>query len=255
MLIARRGHQRKTAVRASLIARAETISIWFAAHRPLPPYTLSPVTQGVANRVESAELSISSIEPAVERQPGARAPAPGRLRLVQSFVNSRWDLDRNLEEQLSSPSALTGWLVARGLLEPGARIGSAGLARALDVREGLRELLFVNNGATSDPSVVEGLNLALQGPGLFVQLDPGARPDFVAGRRDLDGALGAIATIVAVAQLDGSWTRLKACRGNHCGWAFYDHSRNQGSSWCAMSVCGQRAKARTYRSRRRKHED
>lgn len=203
-------------------------------------------------RVDPAELSISSIEPAVERQPGGRAPAPDRLRLVQSFVNSRWDLDRNLEEQLSTPAALAGWLAARRLLDPGARIGSAGLERALDVREGLRELLFVNNGATGDLSVIERLNLALHGPGLFVRLDPEARPDFMARRRDLDGALGVIAAIVAVTQLDGSWTRLKACRGNHCGWAFYDHSRNQGSSWCAMSVCGQRAKARTYRSRRKR---
>jgi predicted RNA-binding Zn ribbon-like protein len=209
------------------------------------------VTHAAVHRVDRGGLSLSSIEPAAERQPGGRAPAPGQLRLVQSFVNSRWDLDRNLEEQLANPAALAGWLVARGLIDPGARIGSADLERALEVREGLRELLFVNNGAAGDARVIERLNLALEGPGLFVQLDPEARPEFRSRRRDLDGALGVIATIAAITQVDGSWARLKACRGTHCGWAFYDHSRNQGGSWCAMSVCGSRAKARTYRRRRK----
>jgi predicted RNA-binding Zn ribbon-like protein len=111
--------------------------------------------------------------------------------------------------------------------------------------------LPVTRGSAADRSAIERLNRALRGPGLFVQLDPWAPPDFNAQRRDLDAALGLLATIVAVAQLDGSWSRLKACRGDHCGWAFYDHSRNQAGSWCAMSVCGSRAKARHYRQRKR----
>ena len=130
------------------------------------------MTHAAVHREDRGGLSLSSIEPAAERQPGGRAPAPGQLRLVQSFVNSRWDLDRNLEEQLANPAALAGWLVARRLVDPGARIGSADLERALEVREGLRELLFVNNGAAGDARVIERLNLALEGPGLFVQLDP-----------------------------------------------------------------------------------
>jgi predicted RNA-binding Zn ribbon-like protein len=210
------------------------------------------VTQAAVHRVDRGGLSLSSIEPAAERQPGGRAPAPGQLRLVQSFVNSRWDLDCDLEEQLANPAALGRWLVAHRLLDSGARIGSAGLERTLEVREGLRDLLFVNNGAAADARAIERLNLALRGSGVFVRLDPEARPDFRSKRRDLDGALSVIATVVATTQLDGSWARLKACRGTHCGWAFYDHSRNQGSSWCAMSVCGSRAKARTYRRRRKR---
>jgi predicted RNA-binding Zn ribbon-like protein len=31
---------------------------------------------------------------------------------------------------------------------------------------------------------------------------------------------------------------------------FYDRSRNRGSHWCAMSVCGNRTKTRRYRARR-----
>jgi predicted RNA-binding Zn ribbon-like protein len=46
---------------------------------------------------------------------------------------------------------------------------------------------------------------------------------------------------------------LKACPGRHCGWAFYDHSRNQSARWCSMQICGDREKARAYYRRRSEH--
>jgi predicted RNA-binding Zn ribbon-like protein len=196
------------------------------------------------------ELTLGSITPRAERQPGNRAPAPGHLWLVQAFVNTFWDLDRNGDEQLVDAQALAAWSVKRDLLEPGISLGQAELQRALDVREGLRAMLLANNGARPNQGAIERLNRALHGPGLIPALDPSAAPDFTAQRRDLNAALALIATIVALAQLDGRWSRFKACRGTHCGWAFYDHSRNQASSWCAMSVCGSRAKAREYRKRK-----
>jgi predicted RNA-binding Zn ribbon-like protein len=169
-------------------------------------------------------------------------------------VNTFWDLERGCREQWPTPVAVADWLTERDLLEPGTRLGAADLQRALDVRDGLRALLFANNGAHVDHGAVERLNRALRGPGLFVQLNPSAQPRFAGQRRDLDTAIARIATPVAVAQLDGSWQRLKACRGEHCGWTFYDYSRNQGSNWCAMSICGSRAKARAYRRRKGRSE-
>ena len=171
--------------------------------------------------------------------------------MVQAFVNSRWDLERDLQDQFTTPSSLAAWLAERALLEPGTRLTQAQLTRALNLREGLRAMLFVNNGAAPDPDAIERLNKALVGPGLFAQLGPDTAPDFDALRRDFNSALALIGTIVALAQVEGRWARLKACRGHHCGWTFYDHSRNQAGSWCAMSVCGSREKARAYRMRKR----
>jgi predicted RNA-binding Zn ribbon-like protein len=187
----------------------------------------------------------------LERQPGDRAPAPGDLGLVQSFVNTSWDLDHQGEEELRSPRELATWLSERRLLGPGATLTSADLRRALDVREGLRALLFTNNGAERDEEAIERLNRALGPTALAVRFDADAGPELSSRGRDLDAALGSLASIVAVAQIDGSWSRLKACRGVHCGWAFYDHSRNQSGHWCSMSICGSRSKAREYRRRRR----
>ena len=72
----------------------------------------------------------------------------------------------------------------------------------------------------------------------LVPLDPG-----------LDGALGQVVAIVYTSMADGSWQRMKACR--RCGWAYYDHSRNQSSAWCSMKYCGNRTKTRAYRRRHR----
>jgi predicted RNA-binding Zn ribbon-like protein len=184
-------------------------------------------------------------------QPGDRRPAPGDLELVQTFLNSRWDLTSRNEEELVSPGAVSTWLVEHGLVDRRYALTASDHSRVLDVREGLRTMLFVNNGASEDPEVVAGLNRALRAPRIYVQLAVADSPVFKPQPRDLDGALALIATIVALSQLDGSWSRMKACRGHDCGWAFYDHSRNQASNWCAMSVCGSRAKVRAYRKRRR----
>ena len=184
-------------------------------------------------------------------QPGNRRPAPGDLELVQTFLNSRWDLTSSNEEELASPSAVSTWFVEHGLFDRRRALTESDRRRVLEVREGLRTMLFVNNGASEDPEVVARLNRALRAPRIYIQFAGADTPEFKPRPRDLDGALALIATIVALSQLDGSWGRMKACRGHDCGWAFYDHSRNQASNWCAMSVCGARAKVRAYRSRRR----
>lgn len=184
-------------------------------------------------------------------QPGNRQPAPGDLELVQTFLNSRWDLTSANEEELSTAGAVSAWLVGHGLFDRRHALTESDRRRVIAVREGLREMLFVNNGAVEDPAVLAHLNRELRAPRIYVQLAATDAPAFKPEPRDLDGALALIGTIVALAQLDGSWSRMKACRGHDCGWAFYDHSRNQASSWCAMSVCGSRAKVRAYRKRRR----
>jgi predicted RNA-binding Zn ribbon-like protein len=69
--------------------------------------------------------------------------------------------------------------------------------------------------------------------------------------RGVDGALGRLLAIVAAAQADETWVRLKACPWQTCRWAFYDHSKNRSGRWCRMEVCGNRAKAAAFRARAR----
>ena len=65
----------------------------------------------------------------------------------------------------------------------------------------------------------------------------------------VDAGLGLLLSIVQGAIADGSWGRLKACRLHTCEWAFFDHTKNHSGAWCNMDVCGNRAKARTFRAR------
>jgi predicted RNA-binding Zn ribbon-like protein len=189
-------------------------------------------------------------------QPGGRPPAPGDLALVQAFVNSHYDLELEHGADLfATPAQLGRWLSARGLLAASARLRARELSRALAVREGLRRLAAGNNhpGASVTAARLQSLNQAAAGAGVEIRLEP-ARPRFVAAGAGLDRALGQVLAITATAMLDGTWRRLKVCPGDHCGWAFYDHSRNQTGRWCSMSVCGGRAKARAHYHRHREED-
>jgi hypothetical protein len=165
-------------------------------------------------------------------------PAPGRLELVQRFVNTV-DLEHG-REQLHSPARLRALLVDLGLLDAGARVTEPDLERALEIREGLRGLALANNQGVED-SVLEA-ELVVRIDGRNGVLEPACR--------DVDGALADLVGIVYTAMADGTWSRLKGCRREVCHWLFYDRSRNQSAVWCQMAVCGNRTKTKAYRARR-----
>jgi predicted RNA-binding Zn ribbon-like protein len=183
-----------------------------------------------------------------EIQPGRRPPAPGDLALVQAFINTHYDLVHvHGAELLATPTALGAWLLERNLIDGRATIRNADLERALALREALRGL------ARGERRALARLNDAARGAVTGVAFT-GTGPRFVVpAGAGLDGAFGRLLAIVASAMSDGSWTRMKICPGADCGWAFYDHSRNQTGRWCSMSVCGGRAKARAHYRRRSQH--
>src|SRR5215207_2071323 len=184
-------------------------------------------------------------------QPGGREPAPGELALVQAFINTRWDLTaEGLGETLVNPAALHDWLEARGLVGERDRLDPRDLDRALAIREGLRALAFANNQHQLNVGAIDAMRQASQGAATQIRIEPHG-PRFVPDAdTPIGAAIGAIFAITARAMIDGTWQRFKACPGRHCGWAFYDHSRNQSARWCSMKVCGDREKARAYYQRK-----
>jgi len=78
---------------------------------------------------------------------------PRELAPIEALVNTV-ELDTG-EEQLSSPAALRDWLAGQGLLDASAVVGDTDLAVAIELREALRAMLRVNDGAPVDPAAVE----------------------------------------------------------------------------------------------------
>ena len=169
--------------------------------------------------------------------------APGRLRIVQEFVNT---VDREHDRDwLATPTLLRDWLVERGLLSPGARVRQLDLQRAFELRAALRFLLGAENELGDSTDAFERAARAAR---LTFRLSDGSAI-LVPNVGGVAGALGHLLVTVDDAMTDGSWHRLKTCR--NCRWAFYDYSRNHSAAWCSMRLCGNRSKTRSYYRRRR----
>ncbi len=180
-----------------------------------------------------------------------REGAPGDLELVRAFLNSV-DIDAGLEE-LVDPRALARWLRGHGLLGARERVGEAEHARALALREALRDVLAAHSGLPVDERSLQVVNAASAAAPVAVVIDAHCASALRPAARGFDGAIGRLFAIIARADADGTWVRLKACTAENCRWVFYDHSRNRSSSWCNMAVCGNRAKARAFRERHASH--
>jgi predicted RNA-binding Zn ribbon-like protein len=154
--------------------------------------------------------------------------APEPLRRVQLLVNSI-DVEHQREW-------LPDWLAERGL-------DAGELERGRALREALRALVLANNGVRLEPVHLDALNVAAKR--VHAEVGEGGELRFAS-----DGdALDDVVAVALGAMVDGSWSRLKACR--NCRWCFYDESPNRSARWCSMQLCGNRKKTRAYRARLR----
>jgi predicted RNA-binding Zn ribbon-like protein len=179
-----------------------------------------------------------------ELEPGGRPKAPGRLELLQRFVNSHnhdfppeWD-------RLGTADRARAWLRRKGLVAPGDRVSGADAARLRELREAIRALLVAGEGARP----AEAIRKLSAGASLSVAVDATGRTALAAVPGGVDGAIATLLGILHEAQLTGDWSRMKGCR--RCEYAFYDRSKNRSAAWCAMSICGNRTKNRAYYRRR-----
>jgi predicted RNA-binding Zn ribbon-like protein len=185
----------------------------------------------------------------MQAEPGDRAPAPGRLRLVQRFVNTN-DLETG-PDLLPDAIALGAWLRDAGLLDASAEVTADDHRRAIALREAIRGLVAAHAGLPHDTGASDVVNEAARRADLRPMLADPLSTRLEPSAPGVDGALGRIVAAIHESVAEGTWPRLKACPADTCMWAFYDRSRNRSRTWCSMSVCGNRAKnRRAYRRRR-----
>ncbi|HKP99645.1 MAG TPA: ABATE domain-containing protein [Actinomycetes bacterium] len=181
-------------------------------------------------------------------EPGGRSKAPGRLELLQRFINSynhefprEWD-------RLGTPEKAHAWLLHKRLVGGDVRISAADAVRLRELREAIRALTIANQSGRPDAPSAGIVGRASRTARLRVAIDDAGRTNLEPDRPTVDGAVATLLGILHEAQLTGQWRRLKGCR--QCGYAFFDRSKNRSAAWCAMSICGNRTKNRAYRRRR-----
>jgi predicted RNA-binding Zn ribbon-like protein len=179
-------------------------------------------------------------------------PAPGRLRLVQAFLNST--NAKSGREDFTNPAALKEWLVESELIGPKAPVTESDVRQATAVRDALIGLISTRSGdGTIDADALDVLNRSTRSAQMSVSFEAAGRVRLEPLAPAVDGALGKLIAIVVDAMADGTWENLKICRGDDCSWAFYDRSKNHSGAWCDINDCGNVAKARSYRARHAHH--
>lgn len=172
------------------------------------------------------------------------------VRLIVSFVNTV-DIEAGTDA-LRTTEGILRWLVDRGLAAPDDNVGFADQADLVELRDALRGVLAGGSALSVGQGYLEATNRTAGRIPLFVSVDANGTMHLESRESSASArATAAILLAVLQAQGDGSWRRLKVCRNPGCQWVFYDRSRNQTRRWCEMRVCGNRAKARSFRERRR----
>jgi len=180
-----------------------------------------------------------------------RQRATGDIGLVQAFVNTV-DLQDGPEE-LSDPNTLKAWLVAKGLLNGGQPVEASDLKHAIALREAIRSVIGANSGSKVYPVDIATLNEAAAASGLRMRFGADGRPKLEPEATGVVAAMGRIVAAMYAAMEDDGWRRLKLCTSQACRWAYYDRSKNHSSRWCTMASCGNREKARRFRSQSKTH--
>jgi predicted RNA-binding Zn ribbon-like protein len=180
-------------------------------------------------------------------------PAPEPLNRVQALINTI-NLTTGIDS-LADPVVAQPLLEAQGLLLPGYFPTYEELFTIRGYREALRALLIQKSGgpAFTEQQLAPLRSIAYIATAYAYVDDEGGVGMAPVGDW-LPGRLVALLLIIAEAQRNGTWARLKACANEDCRRAFYDRSRNQGGTWCDMSSCGNKLKNRVFRARKNSRE-
>lgn len=163
-----------------------------------------------------------------------RKLAPGRLQLVQEFLNTAPMIVQ--QEQLVTEADLDVWLDEHGLSGARSSVSAADLVYTQAIRSALRELVDTNRGGVISTGSRSELTRASAAAHLGFDFDDRAHLVLRGGANGLQGVIGTMLAIVHEAMLSGEWARFKTCV--NCGWSFFDTSDDSDDLWCSDLACG-----------------
>jgi predicted RNA-binding Zn ribbon-like protein len=180
------------------------------------------------------------------------------------FVNtaSRWRSEP--VDRLGDYAGLWRWARLAGLVEdeeagPAAAEAEAARTAAFAEAQALRAALWrifdaAAHGAAVAAPDLETLRRWTRRAAQFRELaqsPDGFRERWTADAPPLEKPLFAIALAAENLLKSGRLDRLHVCGGDNCEWIFLDNSKNASRRWCSMATCGNDAKVKKFRRRRK----
>jgi predicted RNA-binding Zn ribbon-like protein len=152
-------------------------------------------------------------------------------------------------DDLRQPADLGAWMRTMKVVDAAPSITADELRHAVELRETVyrvaRAMVLDSRPAPAD---VERLNDVAAGCPPTPSVSRSGR---LVRTGDLAAALVAVARDALMLWELPDGAVLKRCDDDTCRRAFVDRSRANRRRWCGMANCGDRSKARAYRSRRR----
>lgn len=165
-------------------------------------------------------------------------------------------------ERLTSRMALADWAFHAGEIDRDRHARLRGAANAAEsvpeaaivLREALhaivRAVIAGQEPAEADTAILRDCAIRGMQRGAFVPAADGRFGwQIPSADSDFDWLLGRIALHALDMFRESDPSRFRCCPAKDCGFLFYDRSKNGSRRWCDMAVCGNRAKARTFRGR------
>jgi predicted RNA-binding Zn ribbon-like protein len=143
-------------------------------------------------------------------------------------------------------------MAQRGLLAAGVKITSTQFDTALQLRAGVRAYLQCEPlERRRNQDAARLLNTAMRLFPLVVEAGDDGSMALRGSRRDALARLSHVVAELHDGSLTGTLDRLKTCAAEECRRVFFDRSKPATRRWCMSTLCGNRAKTRTYRERHR----
>lgn len=169
-------------------------------------------------------------------------------------------------ELLQSYDMLIAWGIGAGAVAPaeaGPLLNAAGadpaaadheLQRVRELRSALHVVMQrLTQGQTAPETALTVLNDARVEGQVHSEIAQDAGGFAVRFGPEVSLALPLWRLADAATQLltSGSWTRVRECPGEDCGWFFLDTTKNGSRRWCDSADCGNRARVRAHSERKR----
>ena len=170
------------------------------------------------------------------------------------------------EDSLTSYADLVAWSQQAGLLSEsiaGALLAAAAnapgeadatLERACALREAIYGVFSARVSGTPTAADLEVLNREIE-QGMsgahLVAATAGFSWAWRVDEHTFDHMLGTIARSAATLLTSAEVGLVRQCASEACGWLFLDTTKNHRRQWCSMTGCGNKARVRRHRQRKR----